>query len=68
MSRDHLQPTEDSTPEQVPEGGCNHAGRHTRAVHEELQPMGRIHAGKVGRDLMLQQGKNVRRQEQQRQG
>lgn len=38
---------------------------HARAVHEELQPMGRTHAGfrrtvSCGRDSMLEQEKSVR--------
>jgi len=49
-------------------------GAHTGAISEELQPVGRIHSGEVFGELSpvrgaftLEQGKSVRRKEQQRQ-
>lgn len=36
-----------------PEGLHPMEGTHTRAVHEELQPVGRFHVGEVWKDCLL---------------
>ena len=58
----------------MPEGGSDVVGTHTGVGREELQPMGRTHAGDVCGELSpvrgtstLGQGKSVRRKDRQRQ-